>query len=312
MNALLYSLTVLIWGTTWIAIALQAGEVATLVSVFYRFALAASLLFLGLLLSGRLRRLDRSDHLFCLLQGCCVFGFNFYCFYTAVGYISSGLESVIFSMAVVFNAINGVIFFRQPVTRRLLLAALLGMTGMVCLFWRDILSDSLNQNILPGVLLSLIGTYGFSLGNMISARHQKRGRDVMTTNAWAMGYGALIIGALAVASGAEFRLDSSPSYLLSLVYLSVVGSLVGFGVYFALIGRIGAGRAAYATVLFPLVALTISTLFEGYQWSGTGMVGLVLILLGNLVMFLPRIPDFHSDLFKRIGRGKQFGQFIRR
>jgi drug/metabolite transporter (DMT)-like permease len=254
--------------------------------VFYRFALAAALLFAVLLLSGRLHRLSRRDHLFCALQGCCVFGLNFYCFYTAIGYISSGLESVIFSMAVIFNTVNGILFFRQPVTPRLLWAGLLGISGVVCLFWRDILGDAGNEGVLTGVALSMLGTYGFSLGNMISTRHQKAGRDILTTNAWAMGYGALVMGALSGIGGAEFILDTSPSYLLSLLYLAVFGSLVGFGVYFALIGRIGAGSAAYATVLFPLVALTISTLFEGYQWSPSGFAGLGLILSGNLMMFV--------------------------
>ncbi|KEA63387.1 Permease of the drug/metabolite transporter (DMT) superfamily [Marinobacterium lacunae] len=285
MNAVLYMLTVLIWGTTWIAISLQEGIVAPVVSVFYRFAVAAILLFPLLILCKRLRPLDRRDHLFCMLQGMCVFGLNFYCFYTAVSYISSGLESVIFSIAVIFNALNAVVFLRQPVTAKLLCAALLGVAGMVSLFWNDLVKDVGNSDTLLGAGLCLLGTYGFSLGNMISARHQKRGRDVMTTNAWAMGYGALFMAALATLSGAEFTIEMTPSYLISLFYLSVIGSLVGFGAYFALIGRIGTGPAAYATVLFPLVALSISTVFEGYVWTPGGFLGLGLILLGNIVMF---------------------------
>ena len=111
MNATLYAATVLIWGTTWIAIAMQSGPVPSAVSVFYRFALASVLLLTVLLLSRRLRRIGWRDHLFCLLQGLCVFSFNFYCFYSANAYINSGLEAVLFSMATLFNAINGVIFF---------------------------------------------------------------------------------------------------------------------------------------------------------------------------------------------------------
>ena len=114
MTALLYLLVVLIWGTTWIAITLQQqADVAITVSIFYRFALAAGTMMIVLLLARRLRQLAVHDHLFCVAQGICVFAFNFYCFYHAAAYISSGLESVIFSMAVLFNAINGMIFFRQ-------------------------------------------------------------------------------------------------------------------------------------------------------------------------------------------------------
>lgn len=110
MNALLYSLVVVIWGTTWIAIYLQQGPVAAPVSIFWRFAVASTVMIVILLVSGKLRKLSARDHLFCLLQGGCVFCFNFWCFYTAAAWINTGLESVIFSMAVLFNAVNSYLF----------------------------------------------------------------------------------------------------------------------------------------------------------------------------------------------------------
>ena len=130
-----------------------------------------------------------------------------------------------------------------------------------------------------------MGTYGFSLGNMISVRHQARGLDLLSTNAYAMGYGALVMLLVALGTGAQFSIEWSAAYLGSLVYLALFGSVIGFATYFALIGRIGAGPAAYATVVFPLIALGMSTLFEGYQWTSTAVLGLVLILVGNGVMF---------------------------
>ncbi|PAU75542.1 DMT family transporter [Halomonas salipaludis] len=285
MNVALYAITVLIWGTTWIAIAFQLGEVPVTLSVFYRFALAAALLLLWLLATRRLQRIGARDHLFCALQGMCVFCLNFYLFYTATGYITSGLNSVVFSMAVLFNAVNGVFFFRQAITSRLLVAVTLGFIGMVCLFWPDIRSETLDIGVLFGLGCSLLGTYGFSLGNMLSLRHQRRGLDLLSTNAYAMGYGALIMLIIVLISGVPFVLDTSPAYLGALLYLAVFGSVIGFGAYFALVARIGAGAAAYATLLFPLVALSISTLFEDYQWSLPALIGLAMILLGNGVMF---------------------------
>ncbi|PPC78666.1 EamA family transporter [Pokkaliibacter plantistimulans] len=285
MNALLYAITVLIWGTTWIAIAMQTGDVPAPVSVFYRFVLAAAVLLCVLGLSGRLKRIGGRDHLFCILQGMCVFCFNFYCFYSANRYINSGLESVLFSMAILFNAINGVIFFRQRITGKLMLANSLGIIGVVSLFWRDLNPAQMNADVLFGIGLCLLGTYGFSLGNMITARHQRNGLDLLSTNAYAMTYGAITMLVVIMVTGAPFRIDTSLSYLGALVYLAVFGSVVAFGTYFALVGRIGPGQAAYATVMFPLVALTISTLYEGYSWSTSAIVGLLLILSGNAVMF---------------------------
>jgi drug/metabolite transporter (DMT)-like permease len=285
LNAILYGLVVVIWGTTWIAIFLQQGPVSAPVSIFWRFAVASVTMLAILLATRRLRPLALRDHLFCVLQGCCVFCFNFWCFYTAAAHINTGLESVIFSMAVLFNAINGFIFFRQQPPARFWLAAALGLVGIITLFWEDLLSNGLNASLLWGIGLSALGTYGFSLGNMLSMRHQRRGLETLTTNSWAMLYGTLVMGAIALVRGDDFTPQWTLSYMGALLYLALFGSVIAFGAYFTLVGRIGAGKAAYSTLLFPLVALTISTFYEGYVWHSNAVIGLALILVGNLVMF---------------------------
>ncbi len=285
MNSLLYISTVLIWGSTWLAIAWQVGDVAVPVSVFYRFLIAALLLLAGLTVFRRRQALGFSDHLYCLLQGGCVFGLNFYCFYTAAAYLPSGLIAILFSMSTLFNAVNGYLFFRTPVPRVFYWALALGLPGMVLIFWQDLIAVEATWTLLGAVGLSLLGTFGFSLGNMVSVRHQRRGLQINTTNAFAMLYGALFMGLIAVVQGASFSLPEEPRYLGALVYLAVIGSIGGFGAYFMLVGRIGAGKAAYATVLFPLVALVLSTIFEGYQWHASALIGLAMIASGNLLMF---------------------------
>ncbi|MEG3131194.1 EamA family transporter [Pantoea cypripedii] len=287
MNLMLYLAVVMIWGTTWIAIFLQQESANTpvFVAVFWRFLLASLVMLVILKLIRRLKKLDAQDHLFCLLQGCCVFGFNFVCFYHAAAWISSGLESVIFSMAVLYNALNSWIFFRQRPSFRLLPAAMLGLGGIVALFWGDIRAAHPAPQLLWGVGLSALGTLGFSFGNMISTRHQRRQRDVLTTNSYAMLYGALIMAVLALLNGDSLAPAFNLQWLGAMSYLAIFGSVLGFGAYFTLVGRIGASQAAYSTLLFPLVALTLSTLYEGYQWHSNAIVGLVMILAGNMVMF---------------------------
>ena len=284
MNLFLYLLVVGIWGTTWLAIAMQQGAVSVPASIFWRFAVASFCLWAILLIGRQLKQLQRADHLFCLLQGCCVFGFNFYCFYTAAGLISSGLESVIFSMAVLFNTVNARLFFGQPLKANLIYASALGVGGIVALFWHDLQATQLSGPMLAGVGLCLLGTFGFSLGNMISWRHQRRGLDTLSTNAWAMLYGTLIMGSIALLRGDSFMPELTLRYLGALGYLAIFGSVIGFGAYFKLVGRIGASQAAYSTLLFPLVALTMSTLYEGYHWYPNAVLGLLMILAGNLVM----------------------------
>ncbi|MEC5341047.1 DMT family transporter [Brenneria populi] len=285
MNILLYLSVVLIWGTTWIAISLQQGSVAAEVSIFWRFLLSSVILLAFLALTKRLHPLSRRAHLLCMLQGLCVFGINFICFYHAIAWISSGLESVIFSMAVLFNAFNSRLFFGQRLSVNVMLAAPLGLIGIAALFWHDLINMEAQPHLLLGAGLCLLGTYCFSLGNMISSQHQRQGRDVMTTNGWGMFYGALWMGALSLFQGYDFAPETTARYLASLFYLALFGSVIAFGAYFSLVGRIGASQAAYATLLFPPIALSVSTLFEDYHWRLNAVIGLLLILTGNAVMF---------------------------
>lgn len=291
MNAFLFFATVLIWGTTWIAITLQVGPVPVVVSVFYRFATAGILFLFGLLLAGKLSLPERRHQPWIVAQALCLFSFNFICFYTSAAYISSGLISVVFSLATVFNAFHARLFFGDRITGRTLLASGFGILGLTLLFGPEI---SLNDpwHTLTGICLAGLGTMFFSLGNMVSRRNSAAGLSPVSANAWGMLVGAGILLAMILASGTEILAPSSTTYLAAMLYLAVFGSIIAFTTYLMLVVRIGSSRAAYATVLFPVVALAISTIFEGYSWTWISGAGVLLALLGNVVMFA-RVPQVH-------------------
>ncbi|MEP2782732.1 MAG: EamA family transporter [Pseudoruegeria sp.] len=281
-NFILFFATVLIWGTTWIAIAWQIGPIEVVVSVFYRFALACVVFLFSLAILGRLK--FPVIWRYVVLQALCLFCFNFLCFYHATSLMPSGLVSVIFSLATIFNAINARIFFDERVRPRTVIAGTIGATGIVLLFWRDI-SVSFDAGVLQGIGWATFGTVLFSLGNMMSRKNNLHGVTPVIANAWGMGIGSLVLLTIVVLSGASLTMPSSSSYLWALVYLAIIGSVIGFTTYLLMVSRLGSDRAAYATVLFPVVALFMSTLFEGYEWHGTAFAGVGLTIIGNLVMF---------------------------
>ncbi|SDB93821.1 DMT family transporter [Acinetobacter boissieri] len=288
LNLFLYALIVVLWGTTWSAITLQqSSHIAPEVAVFWRFFISAMILLLGLILTKKLAQLSFQDHLWCALQGCLIFGFNFFCFYQAVNYINSGLEAVIFSMAVLFNTLNSKLFFKQPIRLRFYPAVVFGFLGMIALFWHDLQGTYFKLDTLKGIVLCLVGTYGFSLGNMLSLYHQKKGNPILTTTAYAMSYGMLVMLFLSLIQGHDLFPTLTAVSLLSIVYLAVFGSVIGFCAYFFLIGRIGAGNAAYSTLIFPLIALLLATYFEGYTWHSNAVIGIICILIGNAIFFIP-------------------------
>ncbi len=288
MTILLYFAVVLIWGTTWIAIFVQEHNAAipVTVAVFWRFALASVVLLLVLKLSGRLTSLSRQTHLFCLLQGCTIFGINFICFYHAAQWINSGLESVIFSMAVCYNALNSWIFFRQKPPARFLPAVVIGIGGIIALFWPQLSENHISPQLLAGIGLSALGTLGFSLGNMISVRHKQRQQDTLTTTGYAMLYGALVMALLSLVMGYSLVPPGNIRWLGAVCYLAIIGSVCGFGAYFILLGRIGAAKASWSTLLFPLVALAFSAEYEGFVWQPHAIIGLAAISCANLLMFI--------------------------
>ena len=284
----LYGSTVIIWGTTWLAIKFQLGSVDPMVSVLYRFIVAALTLFLYCKLRGLKMRFRLKDHIFMALQGLVLFSVNYWLIYLAVVHVSSGLVAVIFSSIVFMNMVNGAVLLGSPIRSTVVLGGAIGVLGIMLVFWPQLLSFSLSDKTALGLLLSIVSTFMASLGNIISARHQQNNLPVVQTNAYGMAYGVGIIGVISVASGKTFSFEMSLPYVGSLFYLSLFGTVIAFGCYLKLIGKIGADRAAYATMLFPIVALGISTVYEGYQWAPHNVIGMAVVLIGNWLVLNKR------------------------
>lgn len=287
-NLVLYLASVLIWGSTWIAITYQYGRVAPEVSVAYRFWLAALLLMGWCLARGLKLRFTLREHGWLVLQGALLFGLNYVCVYLAEQRIPSGLVATLFSLMVFLNLVGARIAFGTPLTVKALAGASLGVAGVaaICLPGAGWARGGAMGS---GVALALAGAAAASVANLVSQRNQRRGLPVIQGNAFGMLYGAALVTLYCLAMGRPFVLDASPRYLGSLVYLAVFGSVAAFGAYLTLVGRIGAGRAGYAMVAIPLVALFISTLVEGLRWQPALALGVALCLGGNLLV-MPRTP----------------------
>jgi drug/metabolite transporter (DMT)-like permease len=287
-NLLLYSTTVLIWGSTWLVITFQLGIVDPILSVAYRFTLASLLLLAFAMLRKINLRFTARQHVFFGLQGALLFSLNYLLVYLAELRLTSGLVAVIFSMLVFMNILIGALFLRTPVRLNVVVGAIIGLLGISLVFLPELSGFSLQDRGFVGLLLGLGGTLFASMGNIVAARNQREGLPVIQTNAFGMGYGAILMFAIALITGTPFRFETTPAYIVSLVYLALFGSVIAFGAYLTLLGRIGADRAAYTSLLFPLVALGISTLFEGYRWSVPALVGVFLVLAGNFLILSRR------------------------
>lgn len=289
-NALFYAVTCLIWGSTWLVITFQLGVVAAEASIVYRFALAALLLMVYALARRLPMRFTPRQHAFIALQGTFLFSLNYILVYLAEQNLTSGLVAIVFSMLILSNVVLGAIFLRNPIRPRVVLGGVIGVAGLALVFGPELAGFAQGGGWRLGLMLSAAAVLSASVGNILSARNQRAGLPVVQTNAYGMAYGAAVTLVIAVVRGVPLTFDPSPSYILSLLYLAVFGSVIAFGTYLTLIGRMGVDRAAYIGVIFPLVALLLSMLFEGLNLSVVGLAGVALVAAGNVLVLRRRRP----------------------
>lgn len=284
----LYGALIFVWGTSWYAMKLQVGEIAPHVSLVWRFGLASLLMFLLVLVTRRRLRYNLQDHGYFLALGVFLFSSNFALFYYGAQWIPSGLLAVVFSLASLINIALAFGLYGVVPSRSIIAGAICGVVGVALLFWPEIAGADANAQTFTGLIFCVLGTLSFCIGNLFSAKLQRRHYSLMATNMWGMIYGTGVSACVAALMGAEFRIDWTPGYIGSLLWLTVFSTIIAFWSYLTLLGRIGAAKAGYATVLFPIVALLISTVLEDYSWTVLAGFGVLAAMAGNVLVLRGR------------------------
>jgi len=283
-NLILFISTLLCWSPTWYLIKFQFGVVDPLISIFYRFFIASVIVFIFLILSKKKMSFNLQQHLSFLLLGVTLFSLNYIFFYLANTYLISGIVTIAFSTILIMNILGERIYFKIKSSKETLFAAGFGIVGILIIFGNELLNFKLEDKTHIGIILSFIATFWASTGNLI---HQKNSKDkipFIQSIAYGMLYGSLFTLIVAKFRGAEIIFDNSISYILSFLYLSIIGSVVAFYLYLKLLENIGSARAGYIGVIMPIIALIISTIFEGLQWTNNLIFGLPVLIFGCVLI----------------------------
>jgi len=283
-NLALFLICISIWGSTWIAITFQLGRIDPAVSVSYRFLLAAAILFAYCRWRGLSVRLGLRNHLFLAAQGTMMFSLSYICVYYAETLVVSGLVAVGFSAMPLLNMLGVRIAIGTPITLRVALGGLLGIAGIALVFSPELGSIAADAKVVRGAVFTALAVVTAAAGSVVAARNAHQHVPVWQGMAFAMLYGAVFSLLFAIASSRPLEFDWSLRYLGSLLYLAVFGSIIAFGGYLTLLGRIGAARAGYIGVMVPIVALVISAAFEGFGWRVQTWLGIALSIAGNVVI----------------------------
>ncbi len=283
-----FAVLTLIWGSTWIVITTQLATVPPSWSVAWRFLLGGGAMLAMCLLTGRTLRLDARGHGFALIVALFQFVLNFNLVYRAEQYVTSGLVAMCFALLLVPNALLAALFLGVPINRRFAIGSGLGIAGVALLFAHDIGVAASSARLLTGVALTLAAVLCASIANVLQASPAGRRLPLEASIAWSMSYGGVLNALVALAVAGPPVIDTAPAYLAGLAYLGIMASAVAFNLYYTLIRAVGPGKAAYNGVLVPLVAMLLSTLFEGYRWTPLAAAGGALALAGLVVALRSR------------------------
>ena len=288
-NYILLSITLFCWSPTWYLIKFQLGYVDPLLSVFYRFLIAASIIFIYLIIKKKNLKFSISYHFWFLFFGTCLYSINYVFFYLSNTYLISAFPAIVFSTVVIMNILGETFYFKKTPSSKTLIGASNGMIGVIIIFNDEIFNFSLEQGTHIGLFLAMIGTFAASTGNMVHQRNLNNNFPPIQTIAYAMLYGSLVTFLITKARGVELLFEYSLSYIGSLLYLSIFGSIFAFIYYLKLLEKVGPGRAGYVGVVMPVLALIISTIFERLEWQIDLIIGLPILIIGAVLVINQKI-----------------------
>ncbi len=283
-NLQLFATCVAIWGTTWLAIKFQLGQVAPEASVFWRYLLASLVVFGYCLARGLPLRFTARQHLWLAIFGAFMFCLSYVFVYYAEEHLVSGLVAVGYSASPLLGMLGQRLFFGTPMTRRITTGSLLGIVGIALVFGSEFAKLGTDRDTALGAAYTALAVILSTLGSMVAQRNNGRGIPMWQGMAWGMLYGSIWALAITVATGKAVDFEASAPYVLSLLYLALMGSVAAFAGFLTLLNRIGAARAGYVGVMVPIVALLISAAFESFRFHPLLWVGVAISVAGNVVI----------------------------
>ena len=293
-NFFLFIITLFCWSPTWYVIKFQLGYVDPLVSVFYRFLIAAVFIFIYLIIKKEKLKFSFNYHIWFLLFGVCLYSLNYVFFYLSNTYLISAFPAIMFSTVVIMNILGEGFYFKKKPSFKTLLGATIGMVGIIIIFNDEIFNFNLENGTHVGLFLALLGTFCASTGNMVHQRNLNNNFPLIPTIAYAMLYGSLVTLLITQIKGTELLFEYTFSYIVALAYLSIVGSIFAFNFYLKLLEKVGAGRAGYVGVVMPVLALLISTIFEDLKWQQDLIIGLPVLIIGAVLVINQKIKPINK------------------
>jgi drug/metabolite transporter (DMT)-like permease len=286
--ALPFAVFTAIWGSTWIVIRGQLGVVPAQWSVAYRFAIAAAAMAIVAAVKGHSLRLGHKGLAAAVFLGLTQFCVNFNAVYLAERHITSGVVATVFALLLIPSSLLAWAFLGQRPSARFAWSSIFAIAGIVLLFVHELQEHVRSEReIAIGIGLTLVGMLGASAANVMQARPEIRRFPLLALLAWSMAAGAIIDALFAFLFCGAPVIDLRPGYWAGLLYLSLAASVLTFSLYYPVVRKMGPAKAAYSSVIVPIIAMGFSTWLENYRWTPLAVLG-ALLALGGMAGALSR------------------------
>lgn len=286
-NLQIFTVVVLIWGTTWHAIVYQVAAGTPELGVTLRFGLAGLLILAFARSRGERPPIGWAAHGRLLLQGGFMYSWSYLCVYHAERHVPSGLVAVGYSASPLLAGLGATWLWQAPITRRFVAGGMLGVAGVALIFWPELGAARKSPQALLGLGFTVAAVLLSAVGALSASRNVHHGVPFWTALGTAMLYGAAL-SALVLPLAPQV-LPTALSWWLSLAYLSLAGSVAAFAGYLTLQQRLGPGKASTVGVMTPVLALVVSTLLEGFRPDAFTLAGALLAIVGNVWMLRPAV-----------------------
>lgn len=286
-NLFLYLVCTSIWGSTWLVITFQLKSASPITSVFFRFLISWMLMLVWSLATKTHLKFSKKAHLYFAIQGIFMFSINYMLTYIAETKVSSGLVALAFTSLIYFNLAWMTFLYKKRSSKITLFGIGLGTIGITMIFHHELERFQFSTYTILGILTSVLATLSASAGNWGAFRVQQMKIPVIAGNTWAMLYGTMFTFIWGATTGNSFQVNWNYEFIWSLLYLAVFGTVIAFGAYLTLSSRIGAEKAAYTSIISPVIALTLSAMFEDFHWTPAIIAGVFICFIGNYFTLKP-------------------------
>ena len=286
MNAAVWILLCLIWGSTWLFIKIGLYDLPPVTFAVARFVLAELVLLPFVLIDKIPWPSSGKEWRLIVITGLLQFSVNYGMVFWSGQYISSGLAAVLQTMITVFGLPLAWVFLpAEKITKLKILAILVGVGGVAVIFLDQLrISDIM---AFAGCVAIVIGAYAAAQASiLVKAKGGGMQPATILFGQILCGLPPMLIYAL-VAEGDPTLVNWTPRAIACVVHLTLVGTIAAFWLYYWLLNRIESTRAMMISLVTPPIAVTIGYLALGEKLPSQTLIGAALILASIVMIVMP-------------------------